>query len=360
MGYYIEHRVIGGLAMRIALVTDAWKPQVNGVVKALTHLVDEVEKMGHGMAVVHPGLYHTIPLPTYQDIRLAVGGLGQLRKQLAQFAPDAIHIATEGPLGILARRYCRSRQLPFTTSFHTRFPEYIHARITAIPVRWGYAAIRWFHGGARRTLVTTESLRSELQGYGLRNLVLWPRGVDTTVFTPEARTDLGLPGPLFLFVGRVAVEKNLEAFLRLGLPGTKIVVGDGPLLPRLRRLYPQVHFTGMLPPAEVARYMASSDCFVFPSLTDTLGLVIMEALACGLPVAAFPVQGPRNLVLHGQTGILDHDLQRAALQALGLQKNACREQALHWSWKHCAHVFLEQIEPLRQQHKVMAVLGEHA
>jgi glycosyltransferase involved in cell wall biosynthesis len=346
--------------MRIVLVTDAWKPQVNGVVKALTHLVDELEKMGHGVSVVHPGLYRTVPLPTYQEIRLAIGGLGQLRRQLARFAPDAIHIATEGPLGLLARRYCRARQLPFTTSFHTRFPEYINARIAAIPVRWGYAAIRWFHGGARRTLVTTETLCTELRGYGLRNLVIWPRGVDTTVFSPQARTDLGLPRPLFLFVGRVAVEKNLEAFLNLHLPGTKIVVGDGPLLPRLRRQHPQVHFTGMLPPAEVARYMASSDCFVFPSLTDTLGLVIMEALACGLPVAAFPVQGPRNLIQSGETGFLDHDLRRAALQALCLEKSACREQALRWSWQHCAHVFLEQIEPLHRQHDTLAVFGEHA
>ena len=346
--------------MRIVLVTDAWKPQVNGVVKALTHLVDELEKLGHGVSVVHPGLYRTIPLPTYQEIRLAIGGLGQLRRHLTRFAPDAIHIATEGPLGLLARRYCSTRRLPFTTSFHTRFPEYINARIAAIPVRWGYAAIRWFHGGAQRTMVTTESLRTELQGYGLRNLVLWPRGVDAAVFSPQAGADLGLPRPLFLFVGRIAVEKNLEAFLKLELPGTKIVVGDGPLLPRLRRLYPKVHYTGVLPPAEVARTMASCDCFVFPSLTDTLGLVVMEALACGLPVAAFPVQGPRNLILPGRTGFLDHDLREAALQALNLDRNACREQALRWSWQHCARVFLEQIEPVPQQHDTPVVLGEHA
>ncbi len=335
---------------RILIVTDAWMPQVNGVVRTLSTVAGELRAMGHVVEVIGPDRFRTIPCPTYPDIRLALRPGRRLAAMIAAFDPEALHIATEGPLGLAARRWARRQGFDFTTAFHTRFPEYLQAR-TRIPVRPMYAWLRRFHGAGCGTMVATESLRHDLAGRGFRHLRAWSRGVDLDLFHPEPcedqREDWGLPRPVLLYVGRVAVEKNIGAFLDLDLPGSKVVVGGGPQLAALRRRYPGVHFTGPLYGAALSRAYAGGDAFVFPSLTDTFGLVLLEALACGTPVAAFPVTGPIDVLADaaGRVGAVDADLGAAVRRALDGDRAACRAHAERFSWRACAEVFLSHLVP---------------
>jgi glycosyltransferase involved in cell wall biosynthesis len=332
---------------RILIVTDAWTPQVNGVVRTLTTVANELRAMGHVVEVIGPDRFRTFPCPTYPDIALSLLPRRRLIRMIEQFKPDALHIATEGPLGLAARSWARRHGKAFTTAFHTRFAEYIHARMR-IPTRPIYAWMRRFHGAGQGTMVATASLREELTRRGFSNIRAWSRGVDLDLFKPEPREDWGLPRPVFLYVGRVAVEKNIGAFLDLDLPGSKVVVGDGPRLPMLRREYPKVTFTGPRFGEALARAYAGADVFVFPSRTDTFGLVILEALACGTPVAAFPVTGPKDVMADaaGLIGAVDNDLRAAALRALEGDRAACRAHAERYSWRACAEMFLSHLMPL--------------
>ncbi len=332
---------------RILIVTDAWFPQVNGVVRTLATVAAELQAMGHVVEVVGPDRFRTIPCPTYPDIPLSLLPRRRLVRMIEQFAPDALHIATEGPLGMAARSWARWTGFSFTTAFHTRFAEYIRAR-TRVPVRPIYAWMRRFHGAGRGMMVATESLQDELIARGFRNILPWSRGVDLALFTPEPREEWGLPRPVFIYVGRVAVEKNIGTFLDLDLPGSKVVVGGGPQLASLRRAYPGVRFTGPRYGEALARAYAGSDVFVFPSLTDTFGLVLLEALACGTPVAAFPVTGPKDVLAGaaGLVGAVSPDLREAALLALGADRAACRAHAERFSWRACAELFLSHLVPI--------------
>jgi glycosyltransferase involved in cell wall biosynthesis len=332
--------------MRIAIVTDAWHPQINGVVMTLTHTRDELARLGHEVLMLTPQDFATVPCPTYPEIRLALFPGRALARRLDAFTPEGLHIATEGPLGLAARSWALRNNFPFTTSFHTRFPEYVRLR-TGIPASVTYALIRRFHRSARTVMVATPTLRKELAGRGFERLGIWSRGVDTELFRPRPKEFLDAPRPIFTFVGRVAVEKNIEAFLRLGLPGTKYVVGDGPDLESLRAKYPEVRFTGYKVGEELARHVAAADVFVFPSRTDTFGLVLIEALACGVPVAAYPVQGPIDIIENGVTGCLDEDLGAAARSALALDPERCRAAALKYTWAECTQQFLGHLNSAR-------------
>jgi len=331
--------------LRILIVTDAWFPQVNGVVRTMATVVRELAAMGHVVEVIGPDRFRTVPCPTYPDIRLAVLPGRRLGRMLEDFAPDALHISTEGPLGMAARSWARHRGLPFTTAFHTRFPEYVQARI-GLPPALAYAVLRRFHNAGVGTMVATAGLRRELTARGFTKLRRWSRGVDLDLFRPEPREAWALPRPVFTYVGRVAVEKNIGAFLSLDLPGSKVVVGDGPQRAALARAHPEVHFAGTRHGEPLARAYAGSDVFVFPSRTDTFGLVMLEALACGTPVAAFPVTGPADL-LGDQPGIgaIDADLRRACLAALEADRAACRAFAERFSWRACAELFLSHLAP---------------
>jgi glycosyltransferase involved in cell wall biosynthesis len=332
---------------RIAIVTDAWRPQVNGVVRTLSTVADELRAMGHVVEVIGPDRFRTIPCPTYPDIALSLMPRRRLVRMIQDFAPDALHIATEGPLGMAARGWARRSGFAFTTAFHTRFAEYVHARIR-VPVRPIYAWMRRFHGAGQGTMVATQSLRDELVARGFANIRAWSRGVDLDLFKPEPREDWNLLRPVFAYVGRVAVEKNIGAFLDLDLPGSKVVVGGGPMLAALQRAYPNVHFTGPRHGEALARAYAGSDVFVFPSRTDTFGLVILEALACGTPVAAYPVTGPKDVLTDadGCIGAVDADLRTACLAALNADRAACRRHAEHYSWRACAETFLSHLVPM--------------
>jgi len=333
--------------VRIALVSDAWAPQVNGVVRTLEMVVAEVLAAGHAVQTVTPDRFRTIPCPTYPEIRLSLKPRRRVEAMIEQFGADAIHIATEGPLGIAARAMCLARGLTFTTAFHTRFPEYVAARF-GVPARWTYAWLRRFHALSQGVMVASESIRRELVERGFGRLRPWSRGVDEMLFHPRRRReDFGFERPIFLFVGRLAVEKNLPAFLDLDLPGSKLVVGDGPLVEQLRRRYPACHFLGERDGEALARIYASADVFVFPSQTDTFGLVLLEALASGLPVAAFPVSGPLDVIGDSGAGVLDIDLGRAAVAALDLSREACRDHALRYSWPGSARQFLANLAPFR-------------
>ena len=330
--------------MKLMIVTDAWEPQVNGVVRTLQATIREAQRRGIAVRVVHPGEFRTFRLPTYPDIRLAMATPRRLRAMIRAESPDAVHIATEGPIGWAARSACRSLKRGFTTSYHTRFPEYIRAR-APIPERVTYALLRRFHAPASRVLVSTERMREELQAYGFHNLAIWPRGVDTGLFRPTAQTAPDLPRPIFLTVSRLAVEKNIEAFLALDLPGSKVVVGEGPQAEALRFRFPKAHFPGLKTGEALAAAYASADVFVFPSRTDTYGIVMLEAAACGLPTAAFPVAGPLDVL--GDTGVaaLDDDLKTACLSALRIPREACRAFALTRSWSAATDAFLAQVMP---------------
>ena len=330
--------------MKIALITEAWHPQVNGVVTTWTHVTQELTRQGHEFLVVHPGQFRTVPFPRYPDIRVALMPGRGVARLLNQFDPDAIHIATEGPIGKAARRYCVRRHMPFTTSYHTHFPDYLK-RYFGMPTSWTIPYFRRFHAAAAATLVPTPRVKAELDSRGFEHVVTWSRGVDAQLFCPMQKRTIDLPRPLFVCSGRVCLEKNLPAFLDLDLPGSKLVIGPGPLLGSLRRRYPRVHFTGFLPAAQFAASVSCADVFVFPSLTDTFGLVMLEAMACGVPVAAFPVTGPIDVVRQGVTGILDADLRKAALTALDLRREDCRAYATQFTWHDCAQKLLATLAP---------------
>jgi glycosyltransferase involved in cell wall biosynthesis len=334
--------------MRILVATDAWHPQVNGVVRTLTTMAAAAKSFGADISFLTPQSFRTFALPSYPDLRLALPGRGTIARLIAQALPDNIHIATEGPIGLAVRGYCRRHGLPFTTSFHTRFPEYISAR-APIPESWIWAALRWFHGASHAVMAATPALAAELRSRGFRNVVLWPRGVDADLFHPRPGADLGLPRPVFLSVGRVAVEKNLEAFLDLDLPGTKVVVGDGPARAALERDYPHAVFLGALQGEALAQAYAAADVFVFPSKTDTFGLVLLEALASGVPVAAFPVTGPRDVIGSAPVGSLRDDLQEACLAALEVSSQDCLSFAATQTWEASAHIFVNNISQVRAE-----------
>jgi glycosyltransferase involved in cell wall biosynthesis len=330
--------------MRIAIVTDAWAPQVNGVVQTLSRTRDQLIAMGHEILMVTPAGRRTVPMPTYPEIRLALFPGRSVRCDLDEFGPDAVHIATEGPLGLAARRYCIRNGRPFTTAYHTQFPDYVRARFP-VPISWTVRLLRWFHCRAVRTMVPTQGVADKLARRGFENLVIWSRGVDTTLFTPGERFDYGMPGPVWIYMGRVAVEKNIGAFLELELPGSKVVIGGGPDRERLAAEHPDTLFLGFRFGPELARYLAGGDVFVFPSTTDTFGLVMLEAMACGLPVAALPVDGPIDVVRHGETGMLDEDLRSACLAALRLDRNVCRRFAESRSWRRATAQFEAYLAP---------------
>jgi len=332
--------------MRILIATDAWHPQVNGVVRTLTSLARSALSLDGEISFLTPDGFPSLGVPTYPGLRVALPNRAEIARRIEQASPEAIHIATEGPIGWAVRAYCRRRKLAFTTSYTTRFPEYVAVR-TMIPASVGYALLRHFHGAAAMTMVATASLRQELAGRGFRKLGFWTRGVDTELFTPDHPASLDLPRPVFMTMGRVAVEKNLEAFLSLDLPGTKVVVGDGPQRVQLAQKYPHAVFLGEKTGADLTAHLAAADVFVFPSLTDTFGVVQLEALACGTPVAAFPVTGPIDVIADHPIGAIDWDLRNACLRALTMSRGACRNFALGRSWENSARQFIGNLAALQ-------------
>jgi len=333
--------------MKILLISDAWQPQVNGVVRTLENTSAELTLMGHEVLVIGPDRFRTVPMPGYREIPLALLPGRRLEHLIETFLPDCIHIATEGPLGVAARRWCVHHEVVFTSSYHTRFPEYLRLR-APVPTRWTYAWLRRFHSAAHRTMVRTRTQKKELAQRGFGHLDVWPGGVDTRLFRPRAERAMKLPGPIALYAGRVAREKSLEDFLSVEFPGSKVIVGDGPDRASLQARFPEAHFLGYHHGEDLARLVASADVFVFPSRTDTLGLVMLEAMACGVPVAAFPVPGPQDVVLDGVSGCLDLDLAAAMDRALRLDRTACRTFAAEFSWRHCSQIFLNLVQPIPQ------------
>lgn len=330
--------------MRILVATDAWPPQVNGVVRTLQSLAANVRKLGAEIEFMTPEGFRTFPLPTDRSVRCAIPTWREIARRIELAAPDALHIATEGPIGHFVRRYCLVRKIPFTTSYMTRFPEYVSARLS-IPLSWTYAALRRFHAGAAVTMVSTRSLMEELSNRGFAHLAMWTRGVHTDLFRPDRAIASELPRPIFVSVGRIAVEKNLPAFLALDLPGSKVIIGDGPQAGELQSRFPEAHFLGQLEGETLAAHLAAADVFVFPSRTDTFGLVQLEALACGVPVAAYPVPGPRDVIGSNPVGVLDEDLKSAGLKALTISRAACRAFALTQSWEQSALQFISHCRP---------------
>jgi glycosyltransferase involved in cell wall biosynthesis len=333
--------------MRIALATDAWRPQVNGVVTTLTATAANLRWRGHEVRIIHPQDCLSVGCPSYPEIRLAVWPHAYVARELRTFRPHAIHVATEGPLGMAVRRYCRTRGLPFTSAYHTRYPEYLAAR-WPIPQQATFAALRRFHGAATRTFVSSASLESQLTREGFSHLHRWCRGVDLMRFKPCAPHPslAGLARPVMSYVGRVAVEKNLGAFLALPMAGTKLVIGDGPQRSALHAQHPRAIFTGYRSGPELAQLLSGSDVLVFPSLTDTFGLAMIEALACGVPVAAFPVPGPVDVIEPGVTGVMHEDLSVAIDGALRLDRAACVAGAAAFSWDAATAQFLSGLAPI--------------
>jgi len=331
--------------MRVLIATDAWHPQVNGVVRTLTSLARAAKALGADIEFLSPEGFPSMPLPTYPGLRLALPSKKQIAARIEQAKPDAIHIATEGTIGFWARAYCVRHGLPFTTSYTTRFPEYISAR-WPIPESAIYAALRRFHAAASVTMVATNSLKADLVSRGFANLGMWTRGVDTELFRPDKRIELPFPRPIFACVGRVAVEKNLEAFLSLDLPGTKMIIGTGPQEAELKSRFPAAQFMGLIENGKLAAHLASADVFVFPSLTDTFGVVQLEALASGVPIAAFPVTGPKDVVGNNPIGALNEDLGAACLAALNVSREACRSFALGYSWENSARQFIGNLRDI--------------
>jgi len=327
--------------MRILVATDAWRPQVNGVVRSLEALERSLRQQGVDIDFLTPQDFRSFPLPGYREISLALAWPSLVRRRI-EAGYDHIHIATEGPIGQVVRSICLRDGVCFTTSFHTLFPEYIQARC-GLPPSIGYAALRRFHNAGAGTMVSTPSLARHLDGRGFRRLLRWSRGVDHTLFSPKKAAPLDLPRPIFLYAGRVSVEKNLEAFLRLDLPGSKVIVGDGPVASKLKALFPQAHFPGVKTAEELAPLYAAADVFVFPSRTDTFGMVLLEALACGLPFAAYPVMGPLDVIGSSGAGVLDEDLQVAALSALDISRDCARSRALSFNWDDCARQFIDNV-----------------
>lgn len=334
--------------MRIVIATDAWSPQVNGVVTTLSQTRDQLIEQGHEVRMVTPEGRPTVPLPTYSEIRLALFQGRSIARELDDFQPDCVHIATEGTIGLAVRKYCLRNSIPFTTAYHTQFPEYVRARFP-IPVSWTISLLKWFHKPAVRTMVPTESMRQTLLDRGFEDVVIWTRGVLTDVFTREDPIEYGFKGPIWVYVGRVAIEKNIEEFLALPLPGSKVIIGDGPDRKQLAARYADCHFLGYKFGKDLARHLAGADVFVFPSKTDTYGIVMLEAMACGLPVAAFPVTGPVDVVRPGITGSLDEDLAAACSRALDLNRHDCRQFAETRSWRHSTNQFISNLAPRQQQ-----------
>ena len=332
--------------MKILIATDAWHPQVNGVVRTLTSLARSASALDADISFLTPDGFPSMALPTYPGLRIALPNRREIARRIEAAAPDAIHIATEGPVGWAARAYCRRRNLAFTTSYTTRFPEYVEVR-TRLPASVGYAVLRRFHAASSMVMVATDSLRQELGARGFRKLGFWTRGVDTELFNPSNPVTLDLPRPIFMAMGRVAVEKNLEAFLSLDLPGTKVIVGDGPQRAQLAQKYPNTVFLGEKKGADLTAHLAAADVFVFPSLTDTFGVVQLEALACGTPVAAFPVTGPKDVIADHPIGALDTDLRSACLRALTMSREVCRNFALERSWENSARQFIGNLTALQ-------------
>jgi glycosyltransferase involved in cell wall biosynthesis len=327
---------------RVLIVTDAWHPQINGVVRSLENTARELPAFGTEATFLTPAGFRSVPLPTYNEIRLSITTPGAVARAIRAAEPDFIHIATEGPLGVLARRYCRRNRLPFTTSYHTKFPEYVAARLP-VPPRLTYAILRRFHNKGAGVMVTTPTMERELASRGFSNIMRWSRGVDASLFRPRPDADLGLPRPVFLYVGRLAVEKSVHEFLALDLPGSKVVVGDGPARADLEARFPDATFLGVKQGEDLARCYAAADVFVFPSRTDTFGIVLLEALASGLPIAAYPVTGPVDVVGGTDVGVLDDDLRRACLEALKIPKERCRAFAMNLSWAACARQFHDNL-----------------
>jgi glycosyltransferase involved in cell wall biosynthesis len=328
---------------RLLVATDAWHPQINGVVRTFEHMVEELGRLGVEVSILAPNGFRTVPCPTYPEIRLTISRPKIVREAIVAAAPEHLHIATEGPLGFATRRWCLAMGRCFTTSFHTKFPEYLRQRVP-IPESWTYAWLRRFHNAGSGCMVATESFERDLAARGFRNLMHWSRGVDSELFKPRPKgMTVDLPGPVFLYVGRVAPEKNLGAFLSLDLPGSKVVVGDGPSLPHLKSEYPDTHFLGFREGAPLAEAYQMADVFVFPSRTDTFGIVLLEALASGLPVAAYPVTGPSDVIGSAGIGVLDEDLRAAALAAVDIPPERCRAYALAQGWELSARQFLDNI-----------------
>ncbi|MCT2400268.1 glycosyltransferase family 4 protein [Novosphingobium mangrovi (ex Huang et al. 2023)] len=341
--------------MKLALATDAWLPQVNGVVRSLSATLEELTQRGHSVETITPDRFLTVPMPGYASIRLAMAPRFGIRRMLDRSAPEIVHIATEGPIGWAARGWCLSRGVPFTSAFHTRFPEYAAVR-TGLSAEYFWPILQRFHAPSSAVLVSTRSLADELAGRGIEHTRPWSRGIDHSLFRPEGPRHpamTALPGPVLLNVGRVAPEKNLEAFLSADVPGSKVVVGDGPALDSLKRRYPEVLFLGSLAGEELASAYRAADCFVFPSLTDTFGLVVIEALACGTPVAAYPVTGPIDILGRDGCGVdtrvpfpggaVDEDLEQAIAAALRIERGDAAALGGLYSWRRATDQFLRAI-----------------
>jgi glycosyltransferase involved in cell wall biosynthesis len=330
---------------KITIVTDAWYPQVNGVVRSIENTNRELQRMGIEVSMITPQDFSSVPCPTYPEIRLSVASYAAVARAIEQFSPTSVHIATEGPLGLLARRWCLKNNLPFSTSYHTRFPEYVAARFP-VPIRWLRAFVRWFHNAGNGCMVATASLERELSKLGLKNLLRWSRGIDQAQFHPRPREEhpFGLQRPIFLTVSRIAVEKNLPAFLDLDLPGSKVVVGEGPEREALQKRYPNVLFTGLKTGEDLAHAYAQADVFVFPSKTDTFGNTILEALASGVPVAAYPVTGPIDIIEPTSgAGSLNEDLRIACLDALGCSRDDAYRLSREFTWEAASRQFLNNV-----------------
>jgi glycosyltransferase involved in cell wall biosynthesis len=329
------------------IVTDAWEPQVNGVVRTLKTTAAELGAMGHEARFLTPLEFRTLPCPTYPEIRLSLFPQGGVNRRIREFDPDVLHIATEGPLGLAARRFALRHDFPFTTAYHTRFPEYVQARFR-LPLSWSYAWLRRFHGAGKAVMAPTQVVVDDLVMNGFQNVKLWSRGVDTSIFRPQPSKRLDSAPPIYLYVGRVAVEKNVEAFLGLDLPGSKWVVGTGPAIDGIRARFPDVNYLGLLDREELARVYAAADVFVFPSKTDTFGLVLLEAMACGLPVAAYPVTGPRDVIGDSAAGVLHDDLRTACLEALKLKREDAVKRASLFTWRAATEQFLSHLHPRKR------------
>lgn len=331
--------------MRIALISDAWHPQINGVVTTLSNSVATLKMLGYEVELITPDRFRTYPWPGYPDVGLAFLCGPRLRSIIKAFKPDALHLVTEGPIGYAARRYCREFGYHYTSSYLSQFPEYFKLRI-GFPVMISSTYLRWFHSESARVMVATASMAKEMSQRGYLRLTRWSRGVDTELFRPREKDFIKDQRPIFMFTGRVAIEKNIEAFLKLDLPGTKYIIGDGPYREVLEKKYPAVRFTGYQQGEKLARFMAAADVFVFPSLTDTFGVVLLEALACGVPVAAYPVQGPKDVITDARVGILSENLQQAAITALSLNSQDCRRYALEYTWEKCTEQFVDNLVPM--------------
>src|SRR5262245_52678892 len=333
--------------LRILLATDAWRPQVNGVVRTWETSIDHLRGRGHEVEVVQPGLFARFPVPFYREIRLGIPGRRRVTEFIRSFGPDVVHVATEGPIGLAVRAFCRRNRWRFTTSYHSKFPEYLQ-ELARVPAGWTYWFLRWFHCPSSAVMVSTPSLEAELTARGFRNIRRWSRGVDLTLFYPRPKTWTEHRRPILLYAGRVSKEKNLEAFLTLKHDGTRVVVGDGPIREKLERDYPEVVFLGYRSGTALADAYANANVFVFPSKTDTFGLVMIEAMACGVPVAAYPVVGPIDIVTTAKVGSLEENLGRAVDIALrDGDATACVAHARQFTWERCTDQLLANFVLIR-------------